>query len=91
MPAPYCYLGPKSSRTSGPADEIVGEKAKLFRRFQSFENSIPIRIHVKNSDLRSTRCFLFLPSWRGPGRDPGPLSLPTLFFRTGGSTCCTMF
>jgi hypothetical protein len=58
---------------SGPANEIVGEQAKLFRRLQAFENSILIRTQVQY--LR----FL-VEMVRTGAVTPGPLSLPTLFF-----------
>jgi hypothetical protein len=57
---------------SGPANEIVGEQAKLFRRLQAFENSILIRTQVQY--LR----FL-VEMVRTGAVTPGPLSLPTLF------------
>src|SRR5262249_53063153 len=48
IPAPNRYYWAKSSRTSGPAHQVVGEKAKLLRHLQTLENSIPIRVHVQN-------------------------------------------
>ena len=48
IPTPNRYFWPKSSRTSGPAHQVVGEKAKLLRHLQTFENSILIRVHVQN-------------------------------------------
>jgi hypothetical protein len=47
-PTPNRYFWPKSSRTSGPAHQVVGEKAKLFRHLQTIENSVLIRVHVQN-------------------------------------------
>jgi hypothetical protein len=66
---PNRYFWPKSSRTSGPAHQVVGEKAKLLRHLQTFENSILIRVHVQS--LRSAELRLDVFSYRPAGEDRG--------------------
>ena len=79
IPAPYCYLRHNPSRMSGPANEIVGEKAKLFRCFQALKNNILIGIQVQN--LR----FLF-EMVKDRGGDPRSSELANPVFCTDGST-----
>ena len=79
---PECHLCPKplllpskSPRTSGPAHEVVGEKARLFCRLQTFENSILIRIHIQNLRFLHPMFSLIASLARTGVRYPSPLSL----------------
>jgi hypothetical protein len=79
IPAPNRHFWAKSSRTSGPAHQVVGEKAKLLRRLQTLENSILIRVHVQNLRFSHPMFSLSVPAAAKLSADTRPLNFNRRF------------